>query len=241
MRILVLQNHVDDDAAYFATFLRKREVAFDTVFVGDGATLPTALTHYSALVVLGGPNSVNDDDPALRHIESLIREADETGKPVLGHCLGGQLIASALGGKITTNAEPEVGWSSVTLEDSDIARQWFGELAGSARTAFQWHYETFSLPDGATLLAGNSVCAHQAFAYKNTLAMQFHIEVDEAKLKRWSLTSDDELLPLEHLPTVQIGIVFAEKIPTAIIDSKALADRIYARFLTLAQRRERAD
>jgi GMP synthase (glutamine-hydrolysing) len=240
MRILILQNDIDDDAAHFATFLRERNVAFDVIFVGDGATLPTLLEKYAGLAVFGGPNSVNDDDPALRHVEALIREADETGKPVLGHCLGGQLIATALGGEVTINPEPEVGWSSVSLADNDLARQWFGDFAGGAHPVFQWHYETFSLPEGATLIASNEVCGHQAFAYNNMLAMQFHIEVDEAKLTRWAKTSDEELMPQANVPTVQIGRIFAEKMSIALPASLALANRIYARFLMLAQRRERA-
>jgi GMP synthase (glutamine-hydrolysing) len=240
MRILILQNHIDDDAAHLATVLRERNVAFDAIFVGDGATLPKTLAAYAGLVILGGPNSVNDDAPALRHIEHLIREAAQSDKPVLGHCLGGQLIATALGGKVTTNPEPEVGWSQIEISESDAARQWFGEFAGSMRTAFQWHYEMFAIPEGATLIAGNNVCANQAFAYKHMLAMQFHIEVDQAKIDRWSKTSDEELLPQSHLPTVQIGRVFADKATIVLPESNALANRIYARFLTLAQRRERA-
>jgi GMP synthase (glutamine-hydrolysing) len=178
MRILILQNHTDDDAAYLATFLRKKNVAYDEVLVGDGETLPTSLTHYSGVAILGGPNSVNDANPALRHIEMLIREAQEAKKPLLGHCLGGQLVATAQGAKVTTNPAPEVGWSHVRLSNSDAAHQWFGELAGTTRTVFQWHYESFALPNDAQRIATNEVCANQAFVSDTLLAMQFHIEVD---------------------------------------------------------------
>jgi GMP synthase (glutamine-hydrolysing) len=241
MRILILQNDIDDDAAYLATFLRERKVVFDVILVGKGETLPTSLAHYAGVAILGGPNSVNDDDPALRNVEQLIREARDSKKPVLGHCLGGQLIASALGGKVTTNAEPEVGWSRVQLSDSDAARQWFGEFAGTQRTAFQWHYETFSLPEGVECVATNDVCANQAFACDTLLAMQFHIEVDEAKLMRWAATSDAELVPQSHLFTVQVGSEFAEQMPRALPESNALTTRIYSRFLSLAQRIERVE
>jgi GMP synthase (glutamine-hydrolysing) len=236
MRILILQNDIDDDAAYFATFLRERRIAFDVILVGDGATLPKTLAHYSGLAILGGPNSVNDKDPSLRHVEALVREARSTSKPVLGHCLGGQLIASALGRNVTQNPEPEIGWSRVTLSDSAAAQQWFGEFAGTTRTAFQWHYETFSLPENVERVATNEVCANQAFACDTVLAMQFHIEVDQAKLSRWAVTSDTELLPLSNLPTVQTGNDFAAQMQQAIPASHALAERIYSHFLSLAQR-----
>jgi hypothetical protein len=96
----------------------------------------------------------------------------------LGHCLGGQLVATAQGAKVTTNPAPEVGWSHVRLSNSDAAHQWFGELAGTTRTVFQWHYESFALPNDAQRIATNEVCANQAFVSDTLLAMQFHIEVD---------------------------------------------------------------
>lgn len=238
MRILILQNDIDDDAAYLATFLRERQVAFDAILVGDGATLPQTLACYSGVAILGGPNSVNDDDPALRHVEALIREAYANEKPVIGHCLGGQLIATALGGQVTANPEPEIGWSRIELGDSDVARQWFGEFAGTRRTAFQWHYETFSLPAKATHAAASDVCANQAFVSGTLLAMQFHIEVDDAKLTRWSVSSDEELMPQAGLPTVQTGREFAEEMQRHLPESQALATRIYTRFLSLARRRQ---
>ncbi len=238
MRILILQNDIDDDAAFLATFLRVRSVAFDVILVGDAATLPATLQSYTGIAIMGGPNSVNDADPALRQVEDLIRVAANAAKPVLGHCLGGQLIATALGGRVCENPEPEVGWTNVAFNDSDLARAWFGEFAGTTRRLFQWHYETFSLPEGVTPLATSVACANQAFAYKNCLAMQFHIEVDATKLGRWSTTSDEELEPLSRIPTVQTGRQFADDMPIALIDSNALATRIYTRFLQLARRNE---
>jgi GMP synthase (glutamine-hydrolysing) len=236
MKILILQNDESDGPAYLATFLRSRNVSYETIFVGNGAALPATLSAYDGLAILGGPNSVNDVDPTLRRVEALIREARGERKPVIGHCLGGQLIASALGGAITTHRQPEIGWTRVTLADSDEAREWFGEYAGTTRDAFEWHYETFSLPSSAQLLAGNEVCAHQAFAIDTLLAMQFHIEVDYEKLTTWAATSNDELMPLRSLDTVQLGAEFLEQSVRKLPGSHALADRIYSRFLTLAQR-----
>lgn len=236
MRILILQNYVDDDAAYLATFLRAKRVAHDVLYVGDGATLPKSLSHYAGLAILGGPNSANDDDAALRHTESLIREARSAGKPVIGHCLGGQLIATALGARVTRNRVPEIGWSNLELDSSDAANEWFGDFAGGSQIAFQWHYETFEIPRGARNLGSSMGCDHQAFAIDTLLAMQFHIEVDADKLERWAKTSAEEVSALASVPTVESGELFLARSGSALKQSQALAARIYTRFLQLARR-----
>ena len=91
--------------------------------------------------------SVNDDLPSLRNSEALICEACDTGKPVIGHCLGGQLIASALDARVAVADSPEIGWSKIKLGDGPAARDWFGQFAGNERDVLQWHYDAFSLPE----------------------------------------------------------------------------------------------
>ncbi len=233
MRILILQNHLDDDAAYLATFLRSRSVVFDLLHVGDGVTLPLTLDAYAGLAILGGPNSVNDDDPALRHLEQLIRDAASNDKPVIGHCLGGQLIATALGARVEKNEVPEVGWTSVSFGSDRDAHAWFGAAAGSTRRVFQWHYESFALPLGANALASSATCPRQAFVAGKMLAMQFHVEVDAAKLLRWSQVADLETAKFGGAESVQSGAAFAAEAALALDQSMALADSIYGRLIAL--------
>jgi len=235
MRIAILQNNTDDGPAYLGTWLRNHDIAFDVFNLDAGEPPPATLKAYSALAILGGPMSVNDDLPSLRQSEALILEARDSGKPVIGHCLGGQLIANALGARVTTATSPEIGWSHIQLADNETARAWFGNLAATTRDALQWHYDEFALPAGATLLASNDACAHQAFAIGNVLAMQFHIEIDRDKLASWARNGKAELSALIGQPYVQQARSMAAEIPKRMLASHALADCIYARFTQLAR------
>ena len=234
MRIAILQNNSDDGPAYLGTWLTEHGVDFDLFNFDAGDSRPATLANYKGLALLGGPMSVNDDLPTLRHSEALIREARDCGKPVIGHCLGGQLIASALDARVETATSPEIGWSKIQLGDGVEARQWFGDCAGTERDALQWHYDAFCLPEGATLLASNDACPHQAFAIGAMLAMQFHIEIDRNKLAAWTSASKAELAGLIGQPHVQQARTIAAEIPKRMPASQRLADHIYARFIELA-------
>lgn len=235
MRIAILQNNSDDGPAYLGTWLASRSVAFDVFNFDAGQAAPASLAAYAGLALLGGPMSVNDEFPTLRRSEALIREARDAGKPVVGHCLGGQLIASALGARVSVAASPEIGWSKVRLADGADARAWFGNLAGTEHDVVQWHYDEFALPDGATRVSDNDACATQAFAIDKLLAMQFHIEVDRNKLAWWARTGKQELIALIGQPHVQQARTIAAEIPKRMAASHALADRIYEHFLRLAR------
>jgi len=131
------------------------------------------------LVVMGGPMGVYDHDahPWLVDEKKAIVQAIETGKVVLGICLGAQLIAAALGAEIRENAFKEVGWFPVYLESSSLDHP-LVQLFPSQWDAFHWHGDTFEIPDGARLLATSSACRSQGFVYGDrVVALQFHMEV----------------------------------------------------------------
>lgn len=143
------------------------------IFEGD--PLPAAAA-VDLLIVMGGPMSVNQEDqfPWLREEKRRIRDVIELGTPVLGICLGAQLIASAMGEKVYPAPAAEVGWLPVKVNEeqkSDVFRC-VDELI-----VFQWHGETFDLPAGAVLLASSEACKNQMFLLgKNVIGMQFHLE-----------------------------------------------------------------
>jgi GMP synthase (glutamine-hydrolysing) len=120
--VLILQNMASDDPAYLGTWLRRRGVAIDLRNAALGDAFPTDLSGHSAMAILGGAQSANDDLPYLRQAESLIRQALAHNVPTLGHCLGGQLMARALSARIVPSPAPELGWQRLQLADTDQAR-----------------------------------------------------------------------------------------------------------------------
>lgn len=146
--------------------------------------------RYNGLVVLGGPMSVNDTDryPHLREEMDALRVAIEAGLPVLGICLGAQLIAAALGAVVVRNPVKEIGWSTVRPTSAGSRDPLFEHL-GKTEQIFQWHGDTFRLPEGSELLARTDACRNQAFRHGgNVYGLQFHLEVDQALIRRWLST-----------------------------------------------------
>jgi GMP synthase-like glutamine amidotransferase len=137
------------------------------------------------LVFMGGPMSVNDDLPSLRREEDLIRHAARSGVPILGVCLGAQLIAEALGANVRRNPVKEIGWAPVWWTEAGRQDPLFKGLA-EPEILFHWHGETFDLPPGAELLAYSAACRHQAFRIgSNVYGLQFHLEVTPDIIEDW--------------------------------------------------------
>ena len=229
--VLVLQHMATDGPGYLATWLRARGVPFEVFSTAAGQPFPESMKAYSALAVLGGEMSVNDDLPSLRHAETLIREGLASDRPVIGHCLGGQLMAKAMGVRVVGADAPEIGWQRVRVHRHAHAREWFGDV--DEVIVFQWHHEAFELPPSAVALAGSEACACQAFAVGRHLGMQFHVEVDDEKIALWSASHDPEFLRLQRTrpTTVQSGEAMRAQAPRALHAQQRLADRLYARWL----------
>lgn len=186
--VLILQHQTSENLAYLGTWLDDRNIAYQVFNAEIDREFPASIEPYSALAVMGGAMSANDPLLTNRQAEILILQAMLRDIPVIGHCLGGQLMARALGGKITTSLRPEIGWQPIAYQDHPLAREWFG--SDPTDTVIHWHYETFSIPTGATLLASSDSCANQAFGIGKHLAMQFHIEINKNKIDSW-IQDDD--------------------------------------------------
>lgn len=149
------------------------------LYRGDAAPMPVA---GDALVVMGGPMSIHDEHEHawLAPEKRALRAWIDAGKPVLGICLGSQLIAEALGGEVARNRHQEIGWHPIR-RSAQAAATTLADLLPAALEVFHWHGETFSLPEGAVLLASSDACENQGFLYRRSvLALQCHLEMDDA-------------------------------------------------------------
>ena len=168
---------------YLGSFLDAHSIPWKLFKIDDGANFPSGPEKFSGLVFMGGPMSANDDLPHISGALLLIRQAIKENIPVLGHCLGGQLLSKALGGSVNRGTIKEIGWGKVVVVDNIIAREWFGDLYNFE--SFHWHGENFTLPDGATRLLSNKFCENQAFSIGAHLGMQCHLEMTEKMVSTW--------------------------------------------------------
>jgi GMP synthase-like glutamine amidotransferase len=232
--VLILQHLSADGPGYLAHWLRAKGVPFDLRNTEAGDPYPDRLDGYGALAILGGEMSANDPLPSLRQTEDLFLQAARAGVATIGHCLGGQLMARALGAAVSTSPAPEVGWQTVTRLPEAPARDWLGDAP--ELTVFHWHFESFALPAGARLLASSAACPPQAFCLGPHLALQFHVELDAEKLARWSHESPvrESLARQQHPDTVHTGEAMRVGAGARLAAQQRLADRVYARWLGAA-------
>ncbi len=226
--ILVFRHTAGEGPGYFARFLGRHAVPYRLIKVDQNETIPESIDHVAGLVFMGGPMSVNDDLPWIPKALNLIRQAIQADVPVLGHCLGGQLMSKALGGQIGANRVREIGWLPVTRVDNPVARDWFNGLQ-TGFEVFHWHGETFSIPPGATHLLKSDACAHQAFAIGKSLALQCHVEMLPKMIHDWSTVMREEI---QHpCATVQSLDQMTVDMDQRIQRLHHVADIIYARWL----------
>lgn len=160
--------------------------------------LPTDPTAFAAIVVMGGPMGA-DDGPTLPWIDdelAFLRSAITHDVPIWGVCLGSQLLAVALGAQIAAAPTPELGVAPVALTDAGRDDPVWG-FADAAFPALHWHFDTFTLPPGATLLATTPNCPHQLFRHGSHYGIQFHLEVDAPLVAEW-LDDEGNLRELEE-------------------------------------------
>ena len=187
-RIYVFQHVACEDLGTFAEVLAARsfQPLYVRLFAGD--SIPTDCDRSSALIFLGGPMSVNDEAQYdyLAQEKATIRHALERRQPVLGVCLGAQLLASAAGSRVFPGARPEIGWEPVSLTIEGQNDPVLSGLESSVEAVFHWHGETFDLPPEATRLAFSGLTMNQAFCVgANAYGLQFHLEVDAAMIAAW--------------------------------------------------------
>lgn len=215
--------------AYFAQWLDAHGLAWRLVALDEGAAMPVDPRAYAGIGMMGGPMSVNDSLPWIEPACALLRDAVDARVPVIGHCLGGQLLARAMGATVTRAAHSEIGWIDVDVDDTPSARAWFG---GRPRFgAFQWHYDAFGLPAGATRVLSNAFNSNQAYTIDDRhIGMQCHVEMTGELVDTWCRSARDEL-PAASTPAMQSEADIRAALPARIDGLQRVAASIYTRWV----------
>ncbi|MDJ0833081.1 MAG: type 1 glutamine amidotransferase [Gammaproteobacteria bacterium] len=176
--ILVFTHDACEPPGYIRTLLERLDYPCQQVCLLDQDYADGIIDDKSAIVLMGGPGDVNQPTDWMQREMQLIRRAEQLDIPILGVCLGAQLMSKAIGGDVQAGATLEVGWHPIELLPAAHEHPWFAGLPASF-TAFQWHAHIFSPPPGAQVMATNHCAQCQAYAYHRHLALQFHLEMNQ--------------------------------------------------------------
>ena len=227
--IAIFRHTRTEGPGYLAEFLDERKIPWQLVAIDAGDAVPQDAAAYSGLVFMGGPMSVNDDLPWISPVLALIRDAVAKDVPLLGHCLGGQLISKALGGVVSRNPVKEIGWGEVQVSENEVARAWFGAI--QKFQAFHWHGETFTLPQGATRLLSSTYCVNQAYAIGRHLALQCHVEMTAEMIADWCVVGADEVEAGCASPAVQSVSEMQQQMNDQLPRLNSVAARLYGHWI----------
>jgi GMP synthase-like glutamine amidotransferase len=193
MKLHYLQHVPFEDMAMIESWAREKGYDVSRTLLFEGET-PPEVENFDWLVIMGGPMNIYEDEkyPWLKEEKRFIKKTIEDGKMVLGICLGAQLIADVLGGKVRKNKEREIGWHPVSLTPEGSKSEIFGVLPEKF-VALQWHGDTFEIPHGAAWMATSDACKNQAFQLGKAIGLQFHLEASMDSIEDLIKNCSDEL------------------------------------------------
>lgn len=229
--IVILRFSHTEGPGFLEHYLNARRLPWKLVCLDQGEPVPSSIVEISGLALMGGPMSVNDELPWITPTLKLINDAVDAKVPVIGHCLGGQLLAKALGAGVKDNSCIEMGWGSVEVADQAVAGKWFG---GATRfDVFHWHYQTFDIPQGAIRVMQSAWCENQAFIYNHRhIGFQCHIEMTAGMVRDWCKDGADQLLAAKLTPSVQPVETILQELPARVSSLNGLASNVYARWIS---------
>ena len=217
-----------DEPGRFAQWLDANARPWKLIALHDGEPVPPEAGAFAGIGMMGGPMSANDALPWVAPMEALLRDAVQRRIPVIGHCLGGQLLAKSLGATVGMAKTPEIGWIDVEATNSQIADEWFG---GHARfTTFEWHYEAFTMPPGAAHVLTNAFNENQGYVIDGChVGFQGHIEMTAEIARSWTVLSADEL-PEQPTASTQTKSEILRHLESRVRALTTVADAVYARW-----------
>lgn len=198
--VFILKHVPNEGAGTISDYLSQNKIPFVNANLYEGDGLPEAVDVRCA-VIMGGPMNVYEEEkhPFLKEEDVFIRRLLDKNIPVLGICLGSQLIAKASGAKVMRAPVEEIGWDTVHLTAQALKDPLFSRVDGPALKVLQWHGDTFELPKNAVLLAESPAVKHQAYRLKdNVYGLQFHLEIDRPMLENWFKNREDRDLILKE-------------------------------------------
>lgn len=232
-KVYVLQHHAAENLGRISDALEGAALAWQYVRVADGQPVPKDMKAAGGLIVMGGPMGVYQTDryPWLRDEMALINDAIKHNLPVLGVCLGAQIVAAALGAKVVRNpAGKEIGWHPITLEEAATKDRLMRELPEKL-TPFHWHGDIFELPSGAVSLARSEKTPCQAFRYGDKVyGLQFHFEVTSESVRAMAAAFAKELAR-EKISADEMVAQSAEFMPAL----EQIADTVFSRWASPIQ------
>lgn len=228
--ILIFRHFPSEGPGYFAQFLDRHGIRHRTIKIDQGEPVPESIADISGLVFMGGPMSVNDSLPWIPKVLRLIRQAVEKDIPVLGHCLGSQLMSKALGGRVRRHRVKEIGWLPVQAVASPQASTWLNGLPARFES-FHWHGETFSLPPGATHILRSRHCRNQGFVIGKSLALQCHIEMTPEMVRTWADAGEREIAAAQPSASVQRRARLLQNLHARNQRLHRIADIFYERWI----------
>ena len=226
--VAVLRFSPTEGPGHFGEWLSAQGIPQQLVAIDRGESVPQDPRRFSGIGLMGGPMSVNDPLPWIPKVGALVRDAVERDVPVIGHCLGGQLFAQALGARVSRTATPEIGWIDVEVEGDAARVSWFG---GRSRfPAFQWHYDVFDLPPDATRVLTNAFNPNQAYVVGEMhIGFQCHVVMTRELVETWCTSGAIELPPRSTGPR-QSRADIERDLSERLQDLNAVADGIYAQW-----------
>ncbi len=231
-KVLIIQQVAHEGPGSINDVLSGSDIEVDLVLAYEGQSIPKTLDDGQALIIMGGPMGVCDDDryPFLKDEIRLIELALRCDTPMLGICLGAQLLASGAGARVYSGTAKEIGWYPLSFNNNGRQDRLFQGLPASVNV-FQWHGDTFDIPGGAVNLASSELFPNQLIRVgENAYGLQFHLEVTHEMVMQWLSINNEELEEVK-------GIIYPDEIiaktSTAMPELESMGQSVFSRFLTV--------
>jgi len=228
-KVLVFRHIPSEGLGTIEPFLRQAGVGIDFCCLDKNDAIPERPGDYDAVISMGGPMNANETDryPFLLKEQKFLELVVRDKIPLLGICLGSQMIAGILGAKVFKGPGKEIGWFPIEFNDEARRDPVFRIVPEKQATVFHWHGDTFELPKGAALLASSAAYSHQAFRYGDCIyAFQFHIEITPEMVQNWVRVNEKELIDIKLISQVPVIVKNTSRYAEAL---KIFAGKIYQR------------